>query len=398
MVLGLLTTVLTLNTIDVSVRVEGEGYFRLIRDGRAVYAKSATFGITAGKLTAKGGASTLPAIQLPSDAGSLSIEEDGTVRIGPAAVGRLMLANFAEGSFLTPDGPFLIARNRPILGYAGTKGFGKVVNSKQTTNDVRRNDGKTGSIPKSTHPTTATRQHGKIDPPQDSEIGLHIFIPAEATIEGTRITLGEIAQFEGSESLKTLDLGNAPVHGVPMLYSRERILSRLSAQGIDRKNLILDMPATVRLRRPSQVVSPEQLIEKAKAAVQEKLGLEGELTADGPISEIEAPKGELRIDVESVSLGRGVASVTIGVRVDGKRFHGRTIRLSGSLLEVSVEAGSSVSVRFVSNGIVIEAPGRARNAGVIGQTIDVTVTNPDTREATTHAATVVGRGRVEVRL
>jgi len=388
MILGLLTTVLTATLADVSVRVEGEGYFRLIRDGRAVYAKEATFGVTSAKLSVKGGALTLPTIQLSSNTEAMTIGEDGTVRVGPTAVGKLMLAKFEEGSYLTPDGGFLIARDRPTLGYAGNEGFGKIV-----LKQAKLNVSSTPSTPQI--PNTAIPQNRNSE---NIQADLRIVIPAEVTIEGARILLGDLGKVDGPDLVKSLDLGNAPVHGVPMLYSRERILSRLSAHGYDRKNLVLDMPATVKIRRASQTVGAEQLIERAKAAIQEKLGIEGELATDDAISPIEAPKGELRIDVESVSLGRGVASVTIGVRIDGKRFHGRTIRFTGGLLEAAVDAGSSVTVRFVSSSIVIETPGRAQNAGVVGQSIDVTVTNPDTRETTTHSAVVVGRGRVEVRL
>lgn len=389
MVLGLLTTVLTFAPVDLSVRVEGEGYLRLIRDGRAVYAKEATFAALSGKLSARGGALTLPTIALPSGDSAITIGEDGTVKFASATVGRLMLAKFGENSYLVPVNGFLIARDRPILGFAGTEGFGQIAIVKRAPNDERRNDGVARSI---LGPSNLS-QNSK-SPKLESRIA----IPAEATIEGTRITLGEIARIEGPESLKDLDLGNAPVHGVPMLYSRERILSRLAAQGYDRRNLVLDMPATVRIRRASQTVTPDQLIDRARAAILEKIGLEGELATDDRPAEIEAPKGELTISVESVTLGRGVASATLGIRVDGKRFVGRTLRFSGALLEPAVDAGSSVNVRFVSNGIVVELAGRSRNAGVIGQSIDVTVTNPETRETTTHSAVIVGRGRVEVRL
>lgn len=390
MILGLLTTVLTLAPAEISVRVEGEGYFRLIRDGRAVYAKEATFGASSGKLAAKGGVQTLPAIELPKGAGSLTVGEDGTVRIQSATVGKLMLARFAEGSFLVPEKGYLIARDRPVLGYAGTEGFGKIV----SINEERRTINEK-SIPAS---LGIHNPKPKVQNPLPITSEVRVTIPAEATIEGSRITLGEIATIEGNELLKNLDLGNSPVHGVPTIYSRERILSRLAAQGYDRKNFVLDMPATVRVRRASQIVTPEQLVERGKAAILEKIGLEGELTTEDRQAEIEAPKGELTIAVESISLGRGTASVTLGIRVDGKRFHGRTIRFAGELLEPAVDAGSTVNVRFVANGVVIEVSGRARSAGMVGQTVDVSVTNAETRETTTHPAVIVGRGKVEVRL
>jgi flagella basal body P-ring formation protein FlgA len=73
------------------------------------------------------------------------------------------------------------------------------------------------------------------------------------------------------------------------------------------------------------------------------------------------------------------------------------VRLSGPSLEPAVAPGGQVTVRFVSNGLSVELPGRAKSAGAIGQIIDVAVTIPETRETTTHQGTVIAAGIVEVR-
>ena len=421
-----------------TVRVEGEGYLRFLREGRAVYAKTASLSILSGELKEKSGVSFLPPIYFPSKATGFRVADDGWVTAvttsGETKVARLMLARFGAGGGLEASGSFLTARDRASLGFAGQEGLGKVVSindkrgaindkgqetddKRQTTNGngtpgVSGNSG-TSEISNlksqiSNSPdhnlatpqprNTATPQPRNTAKPQNHNAATRIVLPAAATVEGPRFTLGEIAevQGQGAEQAKALDLGTAPVHGVPMLYSRERILARLTALGLEKAEL--SMAATIEIRRKGQIVTPDQLLEKARAAVESKLGLKGELTSSDKLADIHVPNGALEIFAEQVTTMNGLASVTLGVRVEGKRVMGRTIRLSGAILEPAVQAGGSVTVRFVSNGVVIEIAGRVRSSAAVGQTVEVTVSAGQGSGTSSHQGTVIAPGRVEVKL
>lgn len=373
-----------------SVRVEGLGHFRFEREGRAVYAKSATLVSERGEIRASSGESLMPPIRVTAKVEGIELREDGTVVVqtasGTATLGRVMLAGFPESTALEPAGAFLVSRERASLGFATQGGFGKVVMAVK---------------PAVSAPTP--RIAPLVPKPEKGEAktagAVTVKIPAAVTLEGARITLGEIAQISGGdeEKLKSLDLGNAPLHGIPMQYSRERIQARLLASGIDRRALSLQMAATVEIRRRAQMIEGATLVERAKKAVFEKIGFEGELNADGRTADLEAPLGEAEIVVENVAIAAGSASVSLSIRIDGKRFIGRMVKLSGPMLETAVQSGETVQVRFVAAGITVEMSGRARSSGFVGQTIQVLVTLPETRETTTHEAVIKAPGIVEVR-
>lgn len=376
---------------NATVRVEGFGHFRFEREGRAVYAKSAVLVADRGEIRAASGESLMPPIRVSAMVDGIEVREDGTIVVqtasGTATLGRVMLAGVPDNAALEPIGAFVISRERPSLGFATQAGFGKVVMAVKPTGPAV--------------PPKVVAVAPKLEPSQTPKAAgaITITIPATVTLEGPRITLGEISQITGGDvdALRSLDLGNAPLHGIPMPYSRERIQARLLASGIDRRALVLQMGAAVEIRRKAQTIEGATLVERAKKAVFEKTGLQGELSADGRTTDIEAPMGEAEIVVENVAVTAGSASVTLSIRIDGKRFVGRTVKLSGPMLETAVQSGETVQVRFVAAGITVEMAGRARSSGFVGQTIQVLVTLPETRETTTHEAVIKAPGIVEVR-
>ncbi|HVL39492.1 MAG TPA: hypothetical protein VM328_08900, partial [Fimbriimonadaceae bacterium] len=98
------------------VRVEGEGYLRFVRDGRVVYAKEAALQAIDGKLCHSEGAPVIPTISV---AAPFMVNLEGNVVAGGKSVGRLVLAHFPASASLRPDGPFLVAAERPRLAEPG---------------------------------------------------------------------------------------------------------------------------------------------------------------------------------------------------------------------------------------------------------------------------------------
>jgi hypothetical protein len=361
-----------------SLKIEGEGYFRLLHEGRAVYAKRVSVAVKDGELKEASGLSFLPPIRL-SDA-KFSVDVEGWVTVRGSKVARFMLARFASEP--QPEGNFLIARDRPEFGFAGKEGFGTVVS---------------GAASPSAPPASQLDAR-----PSTSAAGgaTRISIDEKAEVEGTRITLGEIARIEGpgAERLRSLDLGNAPVHGVPLPYTRDRIVAKIALLGFDSKNSELAMGATVEIRRAGQIVTPDQFLAAARSAVEAKLGLKADLDCPDKQAELRVPNGAVELVAESVTTADGAVTVTLGVKVDGRRIVGRTVRLVGPALAYAVQAGATVNVRFVSNGVAIEMTGRARQSGVVGQTIEITVQPGTGSVPTTHQGTIQASGLVEVRL
>lgn len=401
MITGLFATALTFAPGALTVRVEGEGYLRFLREGRAVFARQADLVVEKGELREKSGPGFLPPIRVGS-AAEVSIAPDGTVTARPnhTFAGRLYLARFTAGAAFEPSGAFVLARDRAELGYPQQPGFGAIScgggrvekpMSSVTNPPVREPVRVVRDPAPESHPPAKSSAAGTVT----------IRVPATVEVEGAQITLGDIAQIQGAEAdvarLKALDLGNAPMHGIPMRYARERLFGKVTYLGFDRRAVELDMPPTVEIRRKGQTVTADQIVAAAKKAVEEKLGLSGDLSPMDPVGEIQGPIGDLEIVAENVRQSDGVATVQIAVRIDGKRFFGRAIRLTGSCLETAVALGAPVSVRFVSNGLIVEMPGKAKSAGAIGQTIEVAVTLPENRETTLHQGTIVAAGVVEVR-
>src|SRR5579862_8614347 len=81
----------------VKVHVDGAGYMRFVRDGRVVYAKTATFVSIDGSLGSEG-AKLLPEIPVPTTAPTITVDLQGNVDAGTAHLGRLVLAIFPAGT------------------------------------------------------------------------------------------------------------------------------------------------------------------------------------------------------------------------------------------------------------------------------------------------------------
>jgi len=290
---GAIVAIFAASAIANEIRIDGEGYLRFVRDGRAIYAKTADLSIQNGELKEKSGVSFLPPIQISQNAVDFRIAEDGWVFFrsskGEARTARLLIARFSSALTET-ENTFFVARDRAALGFATEDGFGKIVSKTEERKTINENQisNLKSQISNSNNQNALTFQ-------RPNARTLRISLPATATVEGPRFMLGEVAQCsgQGTELAKTLDLGTAPVHGVPMLYSRERILARLTAIGLEKAEL--EMGPTIEIRRAGQMITPDQLIERARAAVEAKLGLKGELICSDKLATLTVPNGALEI-------------------------------------------------------------------------------------------------------
>lgn len=365
----------------VNVRVDGDGYLRLMRDGRVVYAKSATLtALPDGRLGTTAGDPVSPSITVPAGATPLRVDLEGNVSAGAGPIGRLVLAIFPSTSALSEKNGVLLATDRPQLGNPG-----------EGPNGVIRSDA--GSI------VSIGSSAIKASAPVAISGKVRITANASAEIAGDVVRLGDIATIEAAEPLRStlaqIDLGEAPAIGVRRVFDRVRITTRLRTAGVSPDSIELIVPTAINVTRQGQSIPQSAFIETALKTVASS-GIE--YTSDDIAPEFKAPRGEVRLVSEGVTgLNTAVCSVKIAVFVDGKRINSRTIKLTATVMPASIKSGESVKVRFLAGGAVIELTGVARSAGKIGDQISVEV-RPEGADKSVHLARVIGAGVVEVKL
>jgi len=127
--------VATNNQLDVAI--QGDGLFQVRKaDGTIVYTRDGSFKVNSeGKIVTSGGYVLEPEITLPDSVQSVSISRDGVVDVlendgRTTNLGSIELAKFMNPSGLLALGDNLYSETEssgtPILGTAGSKGFGEI--------------------------------------------------------------------------------------------------------------------------------------------------------------------------------------------------------------------------------------------------------------------------------
>lgn len=125
----------TSNSLDIAIG--GDGFLQVVMpSGEIKYTRDGALQINAtGQLVTSGGYSIEPAITVPLDATSITIEKDGGVNVtdssgSQSVVGNIQLARFPNPSGLSSDGDNLLseteASGTPTTGTPGDSGFGTI--------------------------------------------------------------------------------------------------------------------------------------------------------------------------------------------------------------------------------------------------------------------------------
>ena len=381
---------------SISARVEGEGYLRFAREGRIVYAKVAALTVEEGQLSGPNGARVLPSILIPTNGKALRVDGAGAVSIlageNRTEVGRLLLAKFAATESLTAQGAYLLARSRPTIGFPETAGFGSIVAEGAAANVAP-------AQPKA-EPDSQGKSVVRVFQP-DAPGTLTVVVEPRVEVSGARVLLGEIATLSGPgvETAGGADFGPTPPIGVPMRINRERILSKLAAQGFKRSQVELQSPDVIEVWRKGQRVTQSQFSDAAIALAAATFGNSGAWSSADTAPDFIAPIGSLSLKVESLKPSPEGAAASVAVFVSGRRVNSRTVSLACSIpLVEGAKAGQPVKVKFVIHGIVAEVDGRAKSSGYIGQSIEVLVSLMPGSPPTSHFGTIVAPGHVEVKL
>ncbi|GAN54568.1 flagellar basal-body rod protein FlgG [Tanticharoenia sakaeratensis] len=127
----------TSNSLDFAI--QGNGYFQVtLPSGQLAYTRDGTFSLSNdGTIVTSDGYAVSPAIVVPSNAQSVSVDQSGQVNVTvagqttPQLVGQLQIATFANENGLAAMGQNLFtqtaASGDPIVGTPDTTGFGSVM-------------------------------------------------------------------------------------------------------------------------------------------------------------------------------------------------------------------------------------------------------------------------------
>lgn len=218
-------------------------------------------------------------------------------------------------------------------------------------------------------------------------------------VAGPKFTLGEIADVTADAALKAkieqLDMGLAPVAGIPRPIVASRIQSMLMVAGLKTSQFEIRLPADAHVALKVQKVGTEKFVQAALQAVQRQLGAEIPMTCPQTFPEFVAPLGDLSLEAGSVSKNQSGFSVMVAVSVNGKRVNSRLITLTvdAMLAATAIKAGDTVKILLRNAGATIQVTGKARSGGMMGQQITVVSST-----GSVHQATVTGAGQVEVKL
>ena len=275
--------------------------------------------------------------------------------------------------------------------------------------------------------------------------GATITLLPSAEVQGADILLGDIAQIEyhledagekPKQDLAKVYVGRAPLPGKSRRINVGTVEVRLRQAGIHPSTVAIIPPpeGEVLVTAATQTVTEDMVINTVRQHLQENLGDSCEigLQAAGGLPLV-VPSGQLELRLDSVPPGFGSYQVGVRVYVDNHWYRTIQVRVQlrprqlaaapmpaagmdfpaqdqssqgvqdeplepavddGGNLPVLVRTGEPVVIEVVSGAIRVEALGRARQSGKLGDVIRVE--NVDSRKTIT--ARVVDKGVVRLDL
>lgn len=351
----------------VQIKVEGEGLLRFTRNGRTVYANSATLATVRGRLAYRD-AFVLPSIPV-ADGASFSVSRDGTVTVEGRSVGRLVLAKFPPEASLSDSNGFLVSSSRPGLGSPGQAGFGIISGST--------------SIAK---PIVASANASSAQ----------IVVRAETVVETKTFTLADIADIRLPDAIKSqigsVVIGDTPPLGFDRRVDRDRIMVRLRVSGHDPSTFSLDVPAEAIVRRPCQKIEHERLVAAGKSAIQKSVGAGAQINDLNPLPPLVVGLGEVTLNAISQAVTANKATVRVEVLINGQLATSRTLQLGVTGAMPLPKVGDIVSVRARSGGVKVTFTGKVTAVRGPGQ---IEITTPEGEKLT---GTLIEPGTLEINL
>ena len=391
----MLASLLILQTIaspTLSIKVDGEGYFRFVLGNKVAYARQVRLIVSNGKLSAADGSSLLPSVLVPEQATKLSVSLDGkisgTIFGREKQLGSIVLAMFTGMPSFKPVGLLSLSATKATVAAPG-EGLAGVIRPivKPQNND-------------SNPLTLQSKPYGF--PPNGYNASTKILAKSEVKVKFTSevntevLTLGDVADISGDsqlvEKLKSVDLGKSPILGTKKSLSTLLVKALISSQGVDMRQVSLTVPTGAVVERKAQRISPEEIAIAVQEAFKKKLNVDTILEPKNKINSIMVPPGTVSFEVSNTQLNPSDISTTVDISVDGKLANSLHLRYDITQLP-QIKRGDVVRLRLISNTAKVEVNAKAKGTAFLGQSVTV-----ETDNGTIHTGRLIGPSIVEVNL
>ena len=391
----MLASLLILQTIaspTLSIKVDGEGYFRFVLGNKVAYARQVRLIVSNGKLSAADGSSLLPSVLIPEQATKLSVSLDGkisgTIFGREKQLGSIVLAMFTGMPSFKPVGLLSLSATKATVAAPG-EGLAGVIRPivKPQNND-------------SNPLTLQSKPYGF--PPNGYNASTKILAKSEVKVKFTSevntevLTLGDVADISGDsqlvEKLKSVDLGKSPILGTKKSLSTLLVKALISSQGVDMRQVSLTVPTGAVVERKAQRISPEEIAIAVQEAFKKKLNVDTILEPKGKINSMMVPPGTVSFEVSNTQLNPSDISTTVDISVDGKLANSLHLRYDITQLP-QIKRGDVVRLRLISNTAKVEVNAKAKGTAFLGQSVTV-----ETDNGTIHTGRLIGPSIVEVNL
>lgn len=399
----------------IKVHVDGSGYLRFMRDGRVVYAKTATF-VSVGGLLGSEGATILPEIPLASNVQTLTIDLQGNVESSGQHLGRLVIAMFPPGSTSSTTDDFFVFEERPTLANPGDGSAGVV---RVDGDPMPRVTPAPAARTKSSEPKPAdpkpqvltarteapVRTVHAASKQKDAGAHVEIIVRQHSEVVGDQFSIGDIATVNGpdevADAIRKVNVGTTTIVGYSRVIDPRYVAIRLRGAGYQDGSYVLVVPDGADVARKSKTVTTDEIADAAIKAAQAKAGVNLEFRVAGSIKPIVAKDGDITLETSDPEPTAKGFLVTVTAREGDVIVGAESITLSLPADIVSIKSGDTVKVLFKSGTASIEVEGKALSAGYLGQKIKVSVSatpNGGNGSITTHTGKIIDVGTVEVDL
>ncbi len=194
-------------------------------------------------------------------------------------------------------------------------------------------------------------------------------LTAPAAVQGQdRVSLAEVIPILAGSEIGQLELGPAPAPGTSRMVHAREIRAALRRAGRSVEGLII--PRRTVVQRDARVIHPDELEQLSRDAVDRALGgcQANEITAS---SDVQIGTGELQIEARGTPPRRsGKSSMVLRLHSNG-RVVNTPVRVQYTCPEAVLEPGDFLTLKVRVGRVYATAPGRARQAGRVGDRIRV---------------------------
>lgn len=375
MIASTLSLLIALTTPTLNVKVDGEGYFRLARNGEVAYAKSVSLTVTGGKLATSDGAYILPVIIIKGTPSDLSSDLQGRITADFSGqkqeIGRFVLATFPDDVRPVESHGLLKIFGEPTLGEPGEGLIGVirpvVENAKPEVTKPAQTG--TGSQPKSSSQSeTITAPQRPVAPGM-----VRVQLRELAEVSGLTVRIEQVANIIGEADLARqiaqISITTPPPIGIDRKIDQARVISRLRGAGLDINKVEL-VGEFVIVRQESQEVTHQAMVNSAQTQLLDEYGIL-KPESDRIQSSFYAPKGETKLTLEGTRRSGQALSTTVVIWVNGQRINSRSLRFVADSQAIDLALGESVSVHIVSGDVSVEMPGKVQKVDKINGLVTV---------------------------